>query len=73
MDSNTLITLITTVVGAFGVILTVMNQGRKSRWIQEQQLEEAKKTNGRITRAEELLNEHRVEIAEIKAELRHHK
>lgn len=67
MDQGSIILLVSTGIGTIGTMITVMIQGRKSRWIQEQQLEEAKKTNGRIGRLEDGHHEIKTQVEVLQA------
>jgi len=68
MDQNSIIRLVSTGIGTIGTMVTVMVQGRKSRWIQEQMLDEARKTNGRIGRLEDGHNDLKTEVKVLRAE-----
>ncbi len=71
MTPSDIIQLIAVTLGFLGVIATLLVNGRKSRWIQEQILAENKKTNGRVTENEKQLITHGKDIVEIKSEIRH--
>lgn len=67
MDSSSIVILVGTGIGTIGTMITVMVQGRKSRWIQEQMLDEARKTNGRIGRLEDGHHEVKTQVGILQA------
>lgn len=69
MQPSDVIQLIAVVLGFIGVAMTVISQGRKSRWIQEQQLEEQKRTNEKMEEIEATQVNHGNRITKIEAEL----